>query len=171
MKRKSHSSAVTRIALLTLIALGSANYGWEYYDKVATAEALRASAESELRKAEQSIGELQRFLQPKDPPVKAEAQLDSFIAAAWRAVEDHGLSAEVSVKHERGATGVMPMSSYFSTIPSTEVRTVRVSVTGRYSSYADFKAFLVRMQESGGFLSRIRVKENSFDLSFQVYGG
>lgn len=157
--------------LLTLTALVSGVYSYDYYEQVANAEAQRASAEAELARSRQSIEELRRFLKPAQPVVMAEAQLERFLNAAWVAVEKHGVTADVSVRNDRGVAGAVPVTSFFTNVPNTDIKTVRVSITGRYSSYKDFKQLLDSLQSSGGFLSGIRVKDNAFELSYQVYGG
>lgn len=169
--QKSHSSALTKIALLVLIASVSGSYGYDYYDKVAVAQAEQAIATGELQKAERSIQELRSLLKGRPGGrVDAQTQLDAFIYSAWESLDSLDMRAEVAVKSSRGTQGPQALSSYWTTIPDTSIKVAKVSITGNYGTYQDFKALLGRLEQGGGFLVGMKVRDKAFELNYQVYG-
>ncbi len=62
------------------------------------------------------------------------------------------------------------VSSLAEAVPNSTLHSVKVNITGTYETYPGLMAYLAELQKHPAALVRLKVQEQSFEVSLRIYG-
>lgn len=130
-----------------------------------------AKTTKEAKDAQASLAALDAILVADKKPLLLDSAVTSTMLDVFNLRATHGVTIATAGPAKVGGSGGMAQLTMLAEdVPSTSLKSVKVNVAGSYNTYQGLMAYLVALQAGPVAVTRLKVQEQSFDLSFRIYG-
>lgn len=136
---------------------------------------LKSSVSQQTRKladAQAASSELNQVLKADKERVTLEKALSDLMLVVFNRRIEHGVSVAYATPAKLGAGGAMSaLTAISEEVPGTKgVKSVRVNISGTYTSYLGLLGYLQDLQQGSAAIVRLQVRDQTFEVSLRVYG-
>lgn len=163
-------NAKTLTVLFCLIALTSGYFGHQLNGQAAAAQRQAAAARVDATKAQAALAELQDVLTPDAVQLPLDKAVSKTLLDIYNLRVATGISISQVAPGRPGTAAVTDLGNLSEKVPGTSVDSVKVNITGVYTTYEGLLAYVKGLQDGPVALTRLKVSDKSFDLSIRVYG-
>lgn len=124
-----------------------------------------------MAQSRQLLQSLQEELVPDIHEHRLDEVLAAVMVSAQNARVEKGISlASVTPDRAAGGSQMADIGQMAEVVPGSALKTVKVNMTGTYQTYKEFLEYLVDLKRHPLSIVRLKVEENSFELSIRIYG-
>ena len=171
MLSKSLSIAKLLLALSIAIFLTSVYFGNKWSVDAAGLGASVAKTQQSVKEMTNASNVLGDSLQPDEVHVALEQALSEVMLTVFNERVLHGVSVSlVSPSRLTAGSGMARLDTLAERVPGTNVRSVRVNLTGTYATYQGLLSYMQEMENLPVAIVRLKIQDQSFEMSLRVYG-
>lgn len=166
------STAKYLLTLFVVIGLTSAYFGKNLYDSNIALKGKVEQLQRKQRDARQAVDALQQVLTQKGDATA----LDRALAAAMLEVYNKRVQYRISVSQARIANasaggGTANVTQFAETVPSTGVKSVKITLAGTYADYEGLQGYLQHLLTANPVaMVYLKVDDSAFEVALRVYG-
>jgi hypothetical protein len=150
--------------------LSSAYFGQKLHADAKSASVRAASAQKDAGAAKESLLALQEVLTPDVAPQPLDRVTSQALLSLYNLRTAHGVTLNQLTPGKLGASIDTPVSELAEDVPGSTLKSVKVNLTGSYTSYFGLLNYLQAMQEGTVALTRLKVVDSTFEESLRIYG-
>lgn len=126
---------------------------------------------SQKRDAQLAADDFAKSLTPDAERIALEKSISAVMLEVFNQRVEHGVSIAFATPAKLSSGGnVSKLDTLTEDVPGTTVKSVRVNVSGTYATYLGLLGYLKALQGLPVAIVRMKVHEQSFELSLRVYG-
>jgi hypothetical protein len=124
------------------------------------------------RDADKASAELTETLKPDAQHVVLDKALSEVMLDVLNNRVQYGVTVSYTTPAKLGGSGsaMSKLDALAEDVPGTNVRSVRVNVSGTYETYQGLLGYLASLQGLPVAVVRLRVQEQAFEVALRVYG-
>ncbi len=130
----------------------------------------RTKALAETEKAKSTLEQLQQSLEADKQQQSLDVALSGLLLDVFNRRVAHGISVATATPSKLGGSSMSQVSSLAEAVPNSTLHSVKVNITGTYETYPGLMAYLAELQKHPAALVRLKVQEQSFEVSLRIYG-
>lgn len=150
--------------------MSSAYYGKKLHADAEAASGRAAAAQKDAAAANYSLLALKDVLTPDTGPQALDSVTSHALLSIYNLRTAHGVTISQLTPGKLGASIDTPVNELAEDVPGTSLKSVKVNLSGSYSSYFGLLNYMQAMQTGTVALTRLKVADTTFEASFRVYG-
>lgn len=170
MQSKSTSRAKALLILCLLISAASFKlyFSWSEQETAAreSLKGLNASV-AKLNRSEQLVRELAANSQST---LRVDEALAKSMLEVYNNRVNFGISLSLVAPGKSGNNGMTDIGQLTEDVPGTQLKNVKVNLTGAYTSYPELIGYLDSIRKHQGAVVHLKIQENSFETSIRIFG-
>lgn len=163
-------NAKTLSVVFCLIALTSGYFGQQFHEKAKSTQLQAANTRADAGKAVAALEELQTVLVPDAEQLALDKSLSKALLDIYNLRLATGVTISQVSPGKQGGGISASVETLNEAVPGTSVGSVKVTMSGAYSSYEGLLAFVKGLQQGPVALTRLKVVDRTFELSLRIYG-
>lgn len=128
------------------------------------------TAKRDAQQAGETLIALQEMLKQDVSPQPLEQVTGQALLNVYNLRTAHGINVNQVSPGKLGASVDTPVTELAEDVPGSSLKSVKVNLTGTYTSYFGLLNYIKDLQTGPVALTRMKVQDNSFELSVRVYG-
>ena len=171
---KSKSLSTVKYLLLLSLAIGLSSGYW--YTKLAEQNSsLRSSVstlQSKKQKAETSLSFFDEELIRDSAPIALDRALSETMLDIFNKRTEYRINiAQTKVANASGSSLSAEVGQFAENVPGTNLKSVKVSLTGSYTDYSSFLAYIAALRQAHPVsVVYLKVNDLGFEMSLRVFG-
>lgn len=142
---------------------------WTAQSAVLTGAVNKMNAQK--RDAEKASNELTETLKQDAQHVVLDKALSEVMLAVLNNRVKYGVTVSYTTPAKlSGGTAMSKLDALSEDVPGTNVRSVRINVSGTYETYQGLLGYLASLKDLPVAVVRLRVQEQAFEVALRVYG-
>lgn len=158
------------LVVCLLIASTSAYLGSDFHAKARSASTQAMTAKKDAQQASETLVALQEVLKQDTAPQPLERVSSQALLNIYNMRTAHGVNVNQLSPGKLGASVDTPVTELAEDVPGSSLKSVKVNLTGTYTSYFGLLNYIKALQTGPVALTRLKVQDNSFEMSVRVYG-
>lgn len=158
------------LGLCLLTALTSGYFGKAWHESRASKKAEAVKLTEEIDRAKRSMESLEQVLVADKNPMTLEETVSAALLEMFNQRVAHGVTVTNATPAKSGAGSMSELTTLAEEVPGSKLKSVRVTLTGNYSTYPGLVQYLKKLQELPVSLVYLKVQDQSFEASIRIFG-
>jgi hypothetical protein len=160
------------LVLFLLIGSTSGYFGQKWSQDTRALRGTLAKTTQEAKDAQTSLVALTEILKPDEKTLSLDRAVTSVMLDVFNLRVPHGVTVSTAGPSKLGGTGTMvQLTTLAEEVPGTSLKSIKVNIAGSYKNYNGFVNYLEALQQGQVALTNLKIQDESFDISFRIYGG